>query len=575
MKPTPLQNRQRLKNILIAATALLFVSAILLATWEIPPASAQGYFFNLVEETVHVYWNEDGTSSLEYTFVFQNDVGGGPIEFVDVGMPNASFQDNTISADIDGQPVAYVSRGEFQGDGPGVAVALGERAIPPGGSGTVNLDVGVVNEVLYEDPGDDEYASAVFSPAYFDPDILSGPTLLTVVFHLPPGVQPDEPRWHESPSGFPDQPETALDGEGRVMYTWSGTVVMNEAYTFGASFPLAYVPATAIVQQPPVDIGGILSGVLSVCLPIAFIGGIFAFIFGLGYIADRQNKLKYLPPKIAIEGHGIKRGLTAIEAAILMEQPLDKVLTMILFAVIKKGAAEVKSREPLELDITDPLPENLHEYEKEFLAAFQERHKGSRRKAMRQMMVNLVQGVAQKMKGFSRKETVAYYREIIDRAWSQVEAAGTPEVKSQKYDEVMEWTMLDRNYDDRTREVFRGGPVYVPVWWPRYDPGFPRGGGTVSAPTSGEGRPGGGVSMPTLPGSDFAGSIITGVQTFAKNTVGSITDFTSSVTRTTNPAPPPTTSRSSTRSGGGGGGCACACACACAGCACACAGGGR
>src|SRR5690606_6935344 len=97
----------------------------------------------------------------------------GPIEFVDVGMPNASFQDNTISADIDGQPVAYVSRGEFQGDGPGVAVALGERAIPPGGSGTVNLDVGVVNEVLYEDPGDDEYASAVFSPAYFDPDILS------------------------------------------------------------------------------------------------------------------------------------------------------------------------------------------------------------------------------------------------------------------------------------------------------------------------------------------------------------------------------------------------------------------
>ena len=46
--------------------------------------------------------------------------------------------------------------------------------------------------------------------------------------------------------------------------------------------------------------------------------------------------MQYMPPKIAIEGHGIKRGLTAVEAAILMEQPLDKVMTMILFGVVKK-----------------------------------------------------------------------------------------------------------------------------------------------------------------------------------------------------------------------------------------------
>ena len=32
--------------------------------------------------------------------------------------------------------------------------------------------------------------------------------------------------------------------------------------------------------------------------------------------------------------------------------------------------------------------------------------------------------------------------------------------------------MLDREYDDRTREVFRTGPVFVPMWWPRYDPGY-------------------------------------------------------------------------------------------------------
>ena len=68
--------------------------------------------------------------------------------------------------------------------------------------------------------------------------------------------------------------------------------------------------------------------------------GFFAFMFFgmpiLGVINGQRRKLKYLPPKIAIEGHGIKRGLTAVEAAILMEQPLDKVMTMILFGVVKK-----------------------------------------------------------------------------------------------------------------------------------------------------------------------------------------------------------------------------------------------
>jgi len=47
--------------------------------------------------------------------------------------------------------------------------------------------------------------------------------------------------------------------------------------------------------------------------------------------------MQYLPPKISIEGKGIKRGLTAVEAGILLEEPLDKILTMILFGLIKKN----------------------------------------------------------------------------------------------------------------------------------------------------------------------------------------------------------------------------------------------
>ena len=182
------------------------------------------------------------------------------------------------------------------------------------------------------------------------------------------------------------------------------------------------------------------------------------------------------------------------------------------------------------------------------------------------MMVNLIKSVGKKMKGFSHKETLAYYKNIVQRAWKQVESADTPEVKSQKYNEVMEWTMLDGEYEDRTREVFHTGPVFIPIWWPRYDPGYS--GPSVSpssvpAPTQRGGTP----SMPTLPGSAFAASVVTGAQNMSSSVVGNITDFTSRITNQTNPVPK---SSGSSYSGGG-----CACACACAGCACACAGGGR
>jgi hypothetical protein len=185
------------------------------------------------------------------------------------------------------------------------------------------------------------------------------------------------------------------------------------------------------------------------------------------------------------------------------------------------------------------------------------------------MTVALVRSVSDKMKGFSRKETADYYKSIMEQAWKQVEAANTPEVKGQKLEENLEWTMLDKDYDDRSRRVFTG-PVFVPTWWGRYDP-------TYRPLTTASARP---VSAPVslggnraLPGADFAASVIGGVQTFSSKVIGDVQSFTSKVTGVTNPPPPP--SKSSSYRGGGGGGRSCACACACAGCACACAGGGR
>ena len=549
----------------IFAIAIILLILVFLA----PGVSlAQTYSFSVDKEVVNVYWNEDGTLSLDYLYTFNNDVGVSPLDYVDVGMPNENYDISSITAEVNGNPISDIATSPYVQ--PGIALGLGGNAIQPGDSGQVHVFVGKIQTVLYPDSGDSSYASTKFSPAWFGSEYVHGSTDLTVSFHLPPGVQPEEPRWHEAPSGFPSSPETKIDDQGRVMYTWGNPQARGDTqYLFGASFPAQYVPAAAIVRPGFWETLGISPEDL---IPYILCCGFFTFFVGsTGFTiwGASRRKLQYLPPKIAIEGHGIKRGLTAVEAAILLEQPLDKILTMILFSAIKKEAASVTTRDPLKIKTTDPLPAGLQPYEEKFLSAFSKEKPPERQNTMQEMMIDLVKEVSQKMKGFSRRESITYYKEIMNRAWAQVEAADTPEVKSQKFEEALEWTMLDNDYDDRTKRVFREGPVFVPIWWPRYDPTFHP--GPTLTPVSTAGVGGKGLSMPHLPGSDFAASMVRGVQGFSSGVVGNITDFTSRITDKTNPVPKTTSSGKSYRSSGGG----CACACACAGCACACAGGGR
>lgn len=553
---------------------LLLSFFIVILLFIIPyTALAQTYSFNLERENVDVFWNEDGSLAIDYRFSFTNDRFASPIDFVDIGLPNANYSLQNISADMNGRPITDIQPSPYVK--PGVAIGLGADTIQPGETGEVHVYIANLTRVLHADSQDKNYASAVFSPTWFGSEYAHGFTNLTLTFHFPPGVTPDEPRWHTAPDGWPTQPAAGFDNQGRIIYTWKNAKASpSTQYTFGASFPQKYVPQSAIAQPNIWEILGI-SSESAIGLTVCCGSGLFIILASvLGVRSSRKRKLQYLPPKISIEGHGIKRGLTAVEAAIILEQPLDKIFTMILFGVIKKGAAEVISREPLKLKIALPLPEDLRPYEIDFLNAFQKEDKPAQRNALQDMMIDLVKSVSQKMKGFSRKETIDYYRSIVDRAWEQVESADTPDVKSQKFEQSLEWTMLDHNYDDRTRRVFREGPVFVPMWWPRFDPTYRPVSSSPSAPIPVSTSQSGGMTLPHLPGSDFAASMVKGVQGFSAGVIGNLTDFTSQVTNKTNPLPQPTT-RSSYHSSSGGGGCVCACACACAGCACACAGGGR
>ncbi|MBN1371748.1 MAG: hypothetical protein JW987_07385 [Anaerolineaceae bacterium] len=563
------------------------LAVFMLLAVGVQPVSAQTYLFEVERSEAVITIDEQGLATVEYIYEFVNTPSADPIDFVDVGMPTFDYSLSNVSATIDGKPISDIEESPYVK--PGVALGLGSNAIPSGQRGTVKVTVTGIGDILYKTNKvtdvEEDYASFNFSPNSFGSQYMQGSTNLTVVLILPPGMIETEPRWF-TPQSWPGSEEPGvsyIDDLDRIVYEWnSPDANCYTQYIFGAAFPARMVPSSALQTAPLVSSGGSGSFDLdNFCGPafcLAF-AGFFGIIIYASVKGEKKRRMQYMPPKIAIEGNGVKRGLTAVEAAILMEQPLDKVMTMILFSVVKKGAATVTSREPLKIEVAPAPATELRGYEKEFLAAMQFPTVKEQRKALGEMVTGLVKSVAENMRGFSRKETVAFYQDIMRRAWEQVKAADTPEMKMKRYDEALDWTMLDKDFGDQSREVFSGGPVILPHWWGHYDPTFrptssgSLGGPSVSMPTQVGSAPGS-SNLPSLPGADFAASVVGGIQNFSGQVLGDVSTFTSGVTNKTNPIPKSTSSSRSYRSGGGGGR-SCACACACAGCACACAGGGR
>jgi len=563
-----------MNNRLVRFLALGLLLALVGAVWAAPVLAAD-YGFTLDKNISRVTINRDGSVDVEYWLTFTCDAGAHPIDIIDVGMPNGSYRLESVRADLDGDITVTIQRSEVVN--PGVEVHLLTNTIQPGQTGTLHLTVNVPR-MIYPDSEDDTYASIEFGPTWYDGNYVHGTTDLAVSFVFPAGVTNEETKWH-----YREFDEVDKEDE-RIVFTWREPQASpSKQYMFGVGFPRSYVDADAIAAPPSAssEIVGSVCGLLSClfspgCWGFGIFGAVMLLVIGgsvLSTLNARRRRMKYLPPSVGVEGVGVKRGLTAVEAAILLETPLDKVLTMILFGLMKKGAVRVVSEKPLKLERTTPAPTELRDYEQNFIEAIG--GKGQlKQKALRTVMVDLVKAVNEKLKGFSRKETVAYYRDIVRRAWGQVQAANTPELKGRALTENIDWTMLDEDFDEKIGPTLGPQPIFIPYWWYWGLPGRVGRAASVPAPQP-TGAPAVGmpqVQLPTLPGADFANTIVTGIEGVANNVVTNIEQFTTGVTKVTNPK---AFSSGSTGRSLSSGGCACACACACAGCACACAGGGR
>ncbi len=583
------------KRFLLVAFGLLLV---LLAILPATPSNAQTYRFSLPTYEVEAYIEADGSLTLRYYMVFQNDPSASPIDFVDLGLPYANYNLGAIEATIDGQPMPEINDSAYVH---GAELALKNLAIQPGAQGTVIATVPGITDILfpYDQADRENYINFQFTPNFFDSsNDRSQNTEYRMTIILPPAVGADQGVYY-NPRNWPgeDISESALTQDNRVYYSWfTNNANVHTEYEFGAAFPASAIPAGVIADPedyeeyaPTGDVSGFGGFFVNLLRSLPCIIGVLFFL-GVGIfsrkVSQKQTsarKLQYFPPKLAIDGKGIRRGLTAVEAGILLEEPLDKILTMVLFGLLKKEAITVLEKEPLSIKANEPLPEGLYEYETNFIKAFSETGKDKQRRSLQAMLIQLVDVVQDKMKGFSPTETKDYYTDITRRAWLAVEGAQTPEIKSAQFDHTLEWTMLDDQFNNRTQQTFVNTPVFIPRWWHLYNPGFsasPAVGGSsglaspVASVSGGSGsKPS--ISMPNIPGSDFAASIINGATAVSAGVVGDLTGFTGAVTNRTNPIPVSRPSSGSSGFRGGGGGHSCACACACAGCACACAGGGR
>jgi hypothetical protein len=593
-------------------------------------ATAQDYSFSVPKLQMYNTVEPDGSLKIDYTIEFHNNPGAHPIDVVDIGTPHAGYRLGEIRAWIDNQPLRDIKPSEYVH--PGFEVHFGGRQILPGRTGTLRV-VFTTPKMVYQDTTRKDYASLRVTPTWFGDQYVTGNTHIEVAIQLPKGVKPDEALHQDRPFN-----RKALSKEGAIVYWQFSTERLTKEHMVGVSFPKGSLP---VVKQTALDLllkwfsespqarlicGGIFL-VLFAILFFRFSGGtglsVFFILSGLACIGFYfspgwhlismpavvvliglnewllgKRKMHYMPPIAQVEGGGIKRGLTAPEAAVLLELPIAKVLSLVIFGMLKKGVLHQVSADPLIVAVddefqlkTDSLLADeqqrtqfyrdagqkkgvvVHGYEQPFLFLLQ-KNPG---KAVKDIdfgasMRQLIATAAGRMAGFNLRETQEYYRSIIKRAAEQAAAIGDIPQRQATVDRNFEWILMDDHYPT----VFYGWP-YQPMWM--------RGG-----PASIPGVPSVPSSAPSIPGQTTFKDVAASFSGWAENTMGNMASAIGPGSLGTGQSAGgfldlsgadhvtgeifQALSDSATSGGGGGGGFG-GCACAGCACACACAGGGR
>ncbi len=503
-------------------------------------ANGQNYNFSIPEFSCVVQVNRDRSLDISYDILFECTPGFSSVDIIDIGFPSDDFQLSSIEAGVDGNLLTRIYYSTYIDKG--VEVHLDQHAIHGGERGHFWL-TGVNEDMVFLDTEDDDFASVEFSTTWFDSDLLSGSSDFSLTIMFPEGSQPDSVRYHDRPFT-----SSTVSKDGRVVYVWEETRRVDSKYIAGISFPDNLVDGP-LTERPAVPL---LSQDAMVGLSI--FGFIFLFFSTIIFVIIKavrksmRRKEEYLPPKLGLTGSGIRRGLTAPMAALLLEEKLDRVLILIIFGLLKKGKLQLDGHK---LKVTGSS-EGVHRYEKNLikLISGSEGIRALPSDEVKNIFLGMIKILEKKMDGFSLDESRDYYRSVIESAWKMVAADHSAEKAGEILGDRFQWLLADDKFDHRVKKFSSDRSVLLPMYMFHYFPGNSRMMGGTS----------GGMSL-----SQACSQVAGALETTASNTVSHLSRLSSTVTSKTNPVPV-----SSYSSSGGS-----SCACACAGCACACAGGGR
>ncbi len=523
--------------------------------------SAQSITYSVSQEWARIEINYDGSINIFYNVTFQY-LSGSPQGIFTLGLPKTGYQIQAVE-DSTGNSLEYGSSAYTE---VGIDIALKKPIV-------LNQPIGfvvyaTVPAMLFPDDTNPGNVGMQFFPSTFEGAL--GTEDLRMQITLPNGVQTTEVK---SPTGLPFDNVFSTQDNRTAVYWERPTWQAGQIFTAGVSFPETYVsPAPSPTPNQGggsnLDFLSIVFGIIGFLVVAVIIVAIFVGI----------SKVAYASPQISVEALGANRTLTAVEAAMVLDQKPVRILTMILYGLILKRLVRVVQTEPLlKLEkIQKPSVETSAQpryYEIDYLSAI--RDNGTLdEKALALTYRGLVTTVNQRLRGYSREDTVTYYKSIVNAAWKQVTNAQTPELKGDALNQNIDWLLSDQKFDDEFVKMFPPGAIITPRpewWWYWNIPRGPVGPVSTSTTTPSTTTPSIPAKPITLPGQDFANAVVLNLQSASNNMVKNIQDFANQLIPFKQSPP---SNQSINRQSCVCACHACACACACVSCACACAGGG-
>jgi hypothetical protein len=205
-------------------------------------------------------------------------------------------------------------------------------------------------------------------------------------------------------------------------------------------------------------------------LGILALAGLAAIEVGL---ARRGGSRPFEPAVIRFEGGGIKRGLTAAEAAVLLGRPPNVILALALTEMLHKRLLRLRKGAALQMEPAEAMrtrqrslnPERrgalrrkgaqelgktLHPFEEPILELLEQRPDSPAGALdFGLVMMPLVEHVARRVGGHDLAETREYYRLLIARAPVEARSEGVLQKDREKiFTRNLGWILLDEAFAD-------------------------------------------------------------------------------------------------------------------------------